>query len=87
MSPSTFKSIRCSSSASSCSASCDSSGAPAKQMMMTLMLSKLPCREKRFGIRLKLASSDVLLSLFDHKPPRLIDLCHTRVFLQYSKSF
>lgn len=47
-------SIRCSSAASSCSASCDSAGAPGKQMIMTLMLSKLPCSEKYFETRLKL---------------------------------
>lgn len=47
-SPSTFMSIRRSSAASSCSASCDSSGAPGKQTIMTLMLSKLPWSEKYF---------------------------------------
>lgn len=46
-SPSTFMSMCFSSSASCCSASCDTWGAPGKQMMMMLMLSKLPCRGRR----------------------------------------
>lgn len=46
-SPSTFISMCCSSSASCCSASCDSWGAPGKQTMMMLMLSKLPWRGRQ----------------------------------------
>lgn len=46
-SPSTFISICCSSAASCCSDSCDTWGAPGKQMMMMLMLSKLPCRGRQ----------------------------------------
>lgn len=46
-SPSTLISMCCSSSASCCSASCDSWGAPGKQTMMMLMLSKLPCRDRQ----------------------------------------
>lgn len=42
--PSTFMSRCCSSSASCCSASCETWGAPGKQTMMMLMLSRLPCR-------------------------------------------
>lgn len=44
-SPSTFILICCSSAASRCRASCDTLGAPGKQIMMMLMLSKLPCRD------------------------------------------
>lgn len=46
-SPSTFRSICCSSSASCCSAFSDTWGAPGKQTMMMLMLSKLPCRGRQ----------------------------------------
>lgn len=57
-SPSTLTSICCSSAASCCRASCDTWGAPGKQMMMMLMLSKLPYRDRKtyqrhFEIKLK----------------------------------
>lgn len=44
--PATLASSRSSSSASWCSASADSWGAPGKQIRMMLMLSKLPCKKK-----------------------------------------